>query len=222
MATEDATKPLVLLVSLHHMPYFDEMYGPLLSELKSKATLHRVEEATSAIRLLSEEPPPLAALVTDEALTTKQNARVWDAVLQYVRQGGTSIVMGTFSGFVKPNNIRPFFSKAGLQWEAGSYHRTTVILNEEAVGHDLAAYLPSKYSQKALFVKNVAPTDAWYRTDEDSVVESRVFVPASANVAGETPVAIARVEKGRLGYIGDVNAEQGSNAVILVLCGLLG
>ena len=199
MATEDATKPSVLLVSLHLQPFFDDMYGSLLAELKSKATLRRAEEANLAIRLLSEEPPPLAALVTDEALTTKQNARVWDAVLQYVRQGGTSIVMGTFSGFVKPNNIRPFFSKAGLQWEAGSYHRTTVILNEEAVGPNLAAYLPLKYSQKAVFVKNVAPTDAWYRTDENSVVESRVFVPASANVAGEAPVAIARVEKGRLG-----------------------
>lgn len=37
----------------------------------------------------------------------------------------------------------------------------------------------------------------------------------SAKIAGETAVAFASVGNGKLGYIGGVNAEEGSNAVVL-------
>ena len=107
--------------------------------------------------------------------------------------------MGHFSSFVKPLAIKPFFAKAGLQWEVGEYHRTTLVLNREAVGDDLATKLLPKYSQKAQFLKNVVSADAWYHTDEDSVVESRVFAPISVNNAGETAVALANIEHGKLG-----------------------
>ncbi|KAI4865392.1 hypothetical protein F4820DRAFT_420307 [Hypoxylon rubiginosum] len=222
MATADATKPRILLVSLNLASFFDGMYGSLLSQLSSKANVQRVKKAESAIRLLSEDPRPAAVLITDEALTLKENARVWEAVLQYVRQGGTSVAMGHFSSFVKPNKMKPFFSKAGLPWESAAYHRTTVVLNREAVGDSLAAHLPPKYSQKALFIKNVVPADAWYVTDEDSVIESHVFAPTGAHVVGESPVVLARVENGKLGYMGDVNAEAGSTDVVLAMCGLSG
>ncbi|KAK4118040.1 hypothetical protein N657DRAFT_443257 [Parathielavia appendiculata] len=218
MAAENVTRPQVVLISLNCEPFFDEMYRSLLTELESKASLKRVKEADSAIRLLSEQPS--AALITDEALANTENAHVWEAVLQYVRQGGISVIMGHFPSYIKPASIKPFFAKAGLQWEAGSYHRTTLVLNREVVANDLATKLPPQYSQKALFVKNVAPANAWYHTDESSVVESRVFAPTSANIMGETAVAFASVGHGKLGYVGDVNAEEGSDVVILAMCGL--
>lgn len=62
----------------------------------------------------------------------------------------------------------------------------------------------------------------WYVTDESSVIQSSVFGPPSANIMGETPIASARVGNGKLGYIGDVNAEEDLNAVILAMCGLSG
>ena len=71
-----------------------------------------------------------------------------------------------------------------------------------------------------MFVKNVASADAWYRPDESSIVESAVFPPTSANIAGETAVALANIGRGKLGYVGDVNAEKGSDAVILAMCEL--
>ncbi|KAI1751922.1 hypothetical protein F4782DRAFT_172809 [Xylaria castorea] len=219
MATK-MTKPRVALISLNLQPFFDEMYGSLLAELASKANVQRVKKASSAVRLMSEQPPPSAALITDEALTDNENAHVWEAVLQYVRQGGTAVVMGHFSNFVTPPAMKQFFAKAGVQWESGSYHRTTVVLNQTAVGHSLATTLPPRYSQKALFVNNVAHVDAWYRTDENSVVESMVFAPTSTNTVGEAPVALTHVGDGKLGYLGDVNAEKDSDAVILAMCGL--
>ncbi|XXG96706.1 hypothetical protein Hte_002996 [Hypoxylon texense] len=218
MATTDSTKPLILLVSLNLVSYFDDMYASLLTQLLSKATVKRIQKQDSVIRLLSEGPRPSAVLVTDEALTRKENSGAWEAVLQYVRRGGTSVVMGHYPSFVKPDDVKPFFGKAGLPWDSASYLRTTLVLNREAVGDSLAPRLPPRYSQKALSVQNVAPADAWYVTNEDSVVESNVFAPTSANVVGESPVVLARVGDGKLGYIGDVNAEEGSTTVVLAIC----
>ncbi|KAL6408591.1 hypothetical protein AUP68_07533 [Ilyonectria robusta] len=196
MATEE-TKPRLILISLNFQPSFDDTYGSTLAQLRSKANLYHAKEADSAIRLLSDEPTPLVVLITDEALSINRNVGVWNAVLQYVRHGGTSVVMGNFPSFVRPSSIKPFFTKAGLQ---------TLVLNQESRDYDSAAKLPSQCNPKALFVKNVALSDAWYVTDESAVVQSSVFGPTSANIMGETPIALARVSNGKLGYIGDVNA----------------
>ncbi|KAE8414615.1 hypothetical protein BDV36DRAFT_286028 [Aspergillus pseudocaelatus] len=197
------------------------MYAPLITALRSKAEFQRAETTTSAIQFLAQHPEPSVILITDEALTLPKNKAVWEAVLEYVRRGGTAVIMGHFPSFVRPNSLKPFFSQAGLNWETGPYHRTTLAINQTAVGVANAQKLPQRYSQKAVFVKNVVPGDMWYKTDDDSVVESLVFSPTSVNTAGETPVALANVGTGKLGYVGDVNAEEGSNAVILAMCGLL-
>ena len=96
-----------------------------------------------------------------------------------------------------------------------------MALNQAAVDVANVQKLPQRYSQKAVFVNNVAPEDMWYKTDDDSEVQSMVFPPTSAKVARETAVALAKVGEGKLGYVGDVNAEDGSNAVVLAMCGLL-
>ncbi|KAF9905016.1 hypothetical protein EC991_002079 [Linnemannia zychae] len=211
----------ILAISLHNQPWFDEMYAPLLTALRSNAKFQRAENATSVIRFLSQRPEPSAILITDEALTLQANRAVWMKVLEYVRGGGTAIVMGLFPSFVQPDSMKPFFSQAGLPWGAGSYHRTTLALNPTAVGVANAEKLPQKYSQKAVFVNNVVRENMWYTTDDNSVVQSAVFSPTSAHTNGETAVAMATVGSGKLGYVGDVNAEDGSNAVILAMCGFL-
>jgi len=228
-------KPRILTISLHEKSFFDDMYDSLLSAIMAKANLQRALDADLALRLLRPQPEPQpqpqpkpkpsAVLLTDDALALEANAHVWEAVLDYVRQGGTAIIMGHFPSFVRPNDMKPFFARAGLSWEAGSYHRMTLALNrasvDAAVGADVAEKLPSSYSQKAVFVRNVAPADTWYKPTEDSVVESVIFYSSSSGIPPETAVALAEVGAGKLGYVGDVNAEEGSNAVILAMCGLL-
>jgi hypothetical protein len=196
------------------------MYKPLLDELALKSHLQRVKSAASAIRLLSGKPAPTAVLVTDHALTEPENASVWETALQYVRQGGTLVAMGHFPSFTPPLDIKAFFAKAGLPWEAGSYDTTTLSLNRAVVKGRAASKLPRKYSQKALAVKNVAPGDVWYHTTSDSVMKSKVFPPTSVHSLNESPAALAKVGNGKLGYVGDVNAEEESNLVILAMCGI--
>ncbi|KAL7930091.1 hypothetical protein V8C35DRAFT_314088 [Trichoderma chlorosporum] len=102
--------PRVLAISLNRQSWFDEMYAPLLTAIKAKADFERAEDASSAVRLLSQEaqPQPSAVLITDEALSLANNARVWEAVIKYIRRGGTAVITGHFSAFVRPNSLKPF------------------------------------------------------------------------------------------------------------------
>lgn len=210
MAIKDTTRPRILLISLTWVRFFDKVHEPLLIELASKGRVKRARRAGPALRLLSEQPPPSAAIITDEALMENEYAYVWKAVIQYVRQGGTCVIMGHFPGFGNVMDLKPFFATAGLPWESSLYYKATHVLNRQAVGDDLAAKLPPQYSQKARFLKNVASSDAWYLTDENSAMGSHV----------KAAVVFASVERGKLGYVGDVNAEKSSEAVILAMCGL--
>ncbi|KAI1760760.1 triacylglycerol lipase [Hypoxylon sp. FL1150] len=219
MATTDSNKLSILLVSLNLASFFDESYAGLLSQFMSKATVQRIEERDSAIRRLSEAPRPSTVLVTDEALTWEENASVWEAVLQYVRQGGTAVVMGHFPNFAWLDHVKPFFSKAGLPWETATYRNRTVVLNRDAVGDSLAAHLPQRYSQKFLSLKNVALADAWYVAEEYED-EDVMSTPTNANATEGLPVVLARVGDGKLGYIGDVNPGEEFTAVVLAMCGL--
>lgn len=209
----------ILIISLSEGSFFEEISHRILALLKLKTTIQLAKDPESTVQLLAQQPS--AILITDEALTKNKYSRIWGAVLQCVRQGSTAVFMGQFASFVRPDDMKPFFSKAGLSLGRGSYTRTTLMLNQAATGGELARVLPKSYSQKALFVDNVASSDAWYTTDDNSVVESNVFGPTPVNTGGETPVAMARVGEGRLGYVGDVNAEVETDDVILAMCGLL-
>lgn len=93
------------------------------------------------------------------------------------------------------------------------------MLNQDANPSRTSALLPV-YSQKAVYVKIVPSTDTWYVTTPDSVTESHVFLTEGVHIMGETLAALARIGAGKLGYVGDVNGEEGSNAVLLAMHGL--
>lgn len=214
-----STQPEILLVSLRHRPYWDHMYSALIYQLSQMATVERATDGNAVISTILGSPPR-AVLLTDAALTRHKHASVWDAVLDYVRAGGIAVCMGQFSSFVRPRKIRPFFERAGLTWERGSHHRTTVVLDKHNVPRDAWPFLAESYSQQAIFLKNVDNSEAWYRQTRDSMVESPVYPPTPVEDVSYVPVALASVGQGKLGYIGDVNTEQASYAAIFVMCGL--
>ncbi|KAI2612706.1 uncharacterized protein GGS25DRAFT_518391 [Hypoxylon fragiforme] len=220
MATDDVLKPRVLLVSLQLSPSFDHMYGSFLAKLASRSTIRRVKKEESAIRLLSEEPRFSAVIVTDAAPSLPENSAVWDAVLEYVRQGGTSVLMAEFPLYVRHSKMGSFFSKAGLSWKFGAFFRTNVTLNRNSVSPASVAHLPPEYSQLATYIRDVAPADAWYTTTENSIIEPCPFAPEVPHNVTQISVALACVGNGKLGYVGDVDAEEGSADVALAMCGL--
>ncbi|KAJ5108571.1 hypothetical protein N7456_005246 [Penicillium angulare] len=209
-------KPRVVLVSLDPQSYFEAAYRGLLIELKSKATVEVAKTPNLAIKLLVDEPLPSVILITDAALTLDHFEHVWAVILNCVRQGCTSVVMGLFPGFAYFDKFRPFFSRAGLSWSASKYQTGSWTVNQAATGSDLAAGLPARYYQKAVSVYNVAFSDAWYTTP--STPEPYVVNQRSSNSYCESAVAMARVGDGNLGYVGLTNSKKEAYTIVLAMC----
>jgi hypothetical protein len=187
-----------------------------LGKLSTVAALKLATKPESALQCLADQPPQ-AVLVTDGSIM--QYHDVTGRLLDYVRGGGILVLMGNFSSLIKPKDLKKFFQEAGLPWTNGVYMRTTVYRNdtEETSSH---TSLPFSYSQKAVFLANVHVNDAWYLPTDSSRTESLVFHSERVQDLQQTPIALTDLGKGKLGYVGDVNGEEDSDAVILAMCGL--
>lgn len=216
----ELAKPRILSISLDHYSFVDRKFGSLFTKIQASSVFQRVEDGQSAKRVLLEDPPPHAVLITDGALTRREYASVWDAVLKYIQQGGTAVIMGFVAGSVNQLSIKPFFAKAGLDWELGSYYRSMLVLNSQVVGANLVSKLLPVYCPKAVYLRNVKYSEAWYVTYGYSVTESLVSQGGDVLMAGESPVLLACVGQGKLGFVGDVQGEEGSEAAVLAMCGL--
>ena len=213
------TTPRIFLLSLSQQPFFDEQYSRLIDKLALHATLQRASKPTAAINYLANNRPA-AVLITDEGITIPKYAAVLEKVAVYARSGGTVVFMGHFSSFVHPEDLENLFrTHFDLPWKRGDYYRTTVHLSPD-VPHIAKAGLPAAYSQKTLFLKNVASDAALYSPSSESVTQSLVFPSQPVTDLSQAAVAFGKVGEGWVGYLGDVNAEVGSDAVIMAMCGL--
>lgn len=196
----------VLKLCLESESMVDAVHGTLLSQIKAKAfTTVRATTAEAALAILNQEPPPSVIFVADGGITRQK--KVYERVVDRLRGGATVVLAGCYSSMVSAGQFSRFFTRLGIPWDRGPYHRTTVSLRPAAVGAIPGANrLPASYSQKALFVKNIERSAAWY-TERES--------------CDEAAVAWIKVGLGRLGYVGDVNGENESTAVVMAMCGLL-
>jgi hypothetical protein len=227
-------KKVILILALDEKIPIDNVstYSSLMDTLLSTCTVTRAKKPSSALSFLSSHTPS-AILCTDAGLTLKVFDRVYSMVLDYVRAGGTLILMANFASFLVPTELIPFFRKADLPWEMENYFRTTVHLSKNPVtglSDSLRPFLKEKYSQNAVFLKGVKKEDAWYRPHETSVDESFTnmhFEEGGVTVEADpitdfdqTPVAVASVGKGKIGFLGDVTFEKESESVVLAICGI--
>ena len=83
-------------------------------------------------------------------------------------------------------------------------------------------HLAKAYSMKALHVAKPGEFEAIYSPTDESRNESNVFDQGEIKDLNEAPVAFAKVGKGWVGYVGDVNNEAESQTVILAMLDLLG
>lgn len=223
-AASPSTKPRILLISLDEQPWFDEMYSHLLAQLLPKADVARAKSSNGAIvQLVDPERKPQAVILTDPSCTQHRHSGLLACLVRYVRiDGGTLLCGCNFSSSLGFQEFAPFFAKFGLNWESGDYHRCTVGLNEHVRTLEKGALAPS-YSQKAVFLKGVARDAALYLPVAGAHIESAVFPPSRVEddlERAQTPITYSKVGNGWFGYIGDVNGEEESDAVVLAICGL--
>lgn len=142
-------------------------------------------------------------------------------LVSYTKNGGTVILGTLFSSFVTPPTFNRWMKETwNLPWKFGDYHRTDVFQNPAC---DLNGYksgvLQKSYSQKAVFLKDVDKEAAMYYPSGESRTQSAVFPPQSVDVS-QTPVVFMKIGAGKLGYIGDVNNEDGSMMALMMMCNL--
>jgi len=201
----DPHPPRILVLCLEEEALFDSVHARLISLITSKAKIERAITQEAALSKLGEETPPSVIIAADGAVARQRV--VWERVIDRLREGATVLLAGCFSSFVNEGAFNRLFTKLGLPWKRGSYYRTTINLRRGVVGSDLASRLPSEYSAKSLYVRNVESSAVWY-------------APTEASGEAEAAVVFAKVGQGRLGYVGDVNGEEASDEVVLAMCGL--
>ncbi|GJN87916.1 hypothetical protein Rhopal_000871-T1 [Rhodotorula paludigena] len=169
-----------------------------------------------------------SAILCSTNITEGKHAELRRYLRAYAENGGRLVIGGPVANYFRLDKVDGMFADLGVNWKMAGYHRTTHSLN---VAHPLfanlpgtsvaRAALPSTYSCKSVFLKDVPPLDALYRSTEDSGVESLAVALSGGSVkAGEVAVAMGKVGEGWLGYCGDVNQEAGSTQATLFMLGL--
>ncbi|KAK3654134.1 hypothetical protein LTR56_004188 [Elasticomyces elasticus] len=210
--------PTIALLSLEKQGFFDEMFEGLVATLKAKGSITEYTDRDGAYDMLTAATRPDIVLATDAALPESKYMSIRRKAYDYATNGGTLIFMGHFSSFARPPAIKTMFNAFGLPWESGDYHRTTFDVNAAMTRFDTASLVPS-YSQKALHLQHVAREDAIYLPTSSSQTQSMVFAPQSVNLA-QSPAVLGVCGRGKVGYLGDVNAEEGTTKVVLAMCGI--
>ena len=215
-------KPTLLILSLddHFQDgVFDDMYKHVIAGLLSKAHLKRAKTPEGALKVLDAPDPLRGVYITDPGVMARKHRPVAEKIIAYGKGGGI-VVFGCYtSSGVRPNDLGNMFKFWwGLEWTAGSYHRTSWAPNPTTAGLTTTG-LPT-YSQKSLNLSAVQKPHRVYLPVEDARIESHVFAPDPISSHAETPVAFGKVGEGWVGWTGDVNAEEPTTAVVLRMFGL--
>ena len=201
--TSPTSSHSVLLISLDKQPLFDDMYSQVLAKLRSKADVTEVTHIASAMQHLLVVHQYAAVIVTDPGLMDKGFIAVQEKLVDYARAGGTVIFGFHCSSFVRPNDLARFFN-----WKSGDYTRSMFSLNHSANPVFMSRRgpnLPKQYSMKALHLSGTR-------------AEDRIYISSPGST--QSPAVFAKYGNGNLGWVGDVNTEDGTTELLLTMSGV--
>ena len=218
------TMPQVLLLQPKtgmQAEMLQDLYGPLFTKIQQRFRTTDFDFTNSG-NLFAGGKPSLV-LAVDGLLSRKRYDGLVQQLAQYTRDGGTVICCCLFSSFCRPRDMENLFTRFGFQWKSGDYHRTTFALNKDfraLFGDQLHSTLESSYCAKALHVKHVPYKARIYSPTQESRTQSHVF-PAGHVDKAQSPAVLTRCGKGWFGYLGDVNNEEGSQALLMAMIGAI-
>ena len=191
--------------------------GHLGKKLSQRALLRRAETSSQARRYLTSTTRPHAVIVTDNAVTLPKYRDVLQLLVDYAAAGGTVVYAGMFSSFTIHPDIEFMFKSAwGLPWRPCAYTRETIAVNPLIKGLHVNMLVP-RYSMKATYLGDVAPSDAVY-LELPQIRKLTKSTAGQSSATCKTPAAFAAIGRGRVGYVGDVNGEKDTTSLILAMC----
>lgn len=215
------TQRIVLIVNIEQgsesRGLFKAMYGRLEQKLNNTpglciSTVDSVE--TLQAKCATCKPKETVLLFTNETIAKKKDLH--EMVCKFVSRGGLAIIGCLFSSFTTPPMTDALFNALGLPWKTSNYCRTTFGLTE--VGKLLQlTNVPQRYSAKAVQLADVPAEQKLYKPVEDATTESMVFSTEPADTSLVLS-AFGKIGEGAVAYVGDVNAEEGSDSLTVALC----
>ncbi|KAL8868016.1 MAG: hypothetical protein Q9174_005273 [Haloplaca sp. 1 TL-2023] len=199
---------------------FSDIYKDTISQIDKTYGSIELKDAAAAQAILSSEPPK-AILVVDGGLSWPKYTALQVQLARYVQAGGTVVFCCLFSSFIRPPNADRLWHNFGLPWTSGDYHRSTFYLSQGTnllFGNQRTTACDKEYSMKAVHVKGATTDSKIYVPLKQSQVESAVFPPVAVDQS-QSPAVWAKKGNGWLGYIGDVNDEDGSQRLLTVMLG---
>ncbi len=153
-----------------------------------------------------------------------------NALVAYAKAGGTVIFGCQCSNHVTPPDLRWYFSTIwNLPWQMGSYARFD-FKPSAAVGRINGKALPEEYNVKAVQLKDVDKDSVVYREQGESYsLTARLMQqgmlgpqPQESKVRSRNsgPVIWKKYADGWVGWLGDVNNEEGTRQITMMMCGL--
>ncbi|KAK0492005.1 hypothetical protein EDD18DRAFT_1109410 [Armillaria luteobubalina] len=165
------------------------MYSPYTQLMESMKACATVTQVETKGEFAREMKfsPPTVVIAIDAGISEPENSVVLQCLLQYTRGGGITICCCNFSNAIHNVRVKTFFATWGLPL-------------------------------KSMTLLNVARRQRIYAPSPTSRVESNVFGPNEISIdVNECPCAYGPVGRGWLGYVGDVNNEDGSTRVIMAM-----
>lgn len=224
---DSSTAPFILVLSFEFEDFYPSILGHLFAALEKKAkTVHirdTVPGATDKALQCLESPDLMAVLVVDAGIAKKRYAKVVSKIVEFVQNGGSAVIGGQFSNCITSDKFDTLIKKFGLNWQWGSYFRTTFFANASNELVQKNPSLPKSYSMKTVHLSNISPEMAMYAATSDSRLTSMVWDPVKVSEfsTNEAPAVCAPVGAGRLSFLGDVNGETSSTPVIMAMLGVL-
>lgn len=197
---------------------FESMYAPLMNKLQKIPSLSvSTIDSLNAFhaKIAGSNPKESVLLCVNEFVAKKTNLH--EVIKEFAEGGGLVIFGCLFSSFTRPLQMDAMFKNLGLPWKNSDYYRTTFGITEMGKvlldGLDIEAL----YSAKALQLSHVLAEQKLYTPVENATTQSMVFAPKAAD-RSLALAAFIKIGSGAIAYIGDVNAETGSDRLTVALC----
>lgn len=214
-----APKPRLLLISLGYLDDIHEHSAHLIHWLSLCAILIQIEEAQTAITILTTAPEQVDGVILGDAEIAKdQHAALRSLVVKYAWSGGTVVLGYMFSTLMTTFDASRFFEQMwGLPWKVGTSERALFFAKPSQGNKLYKKEIPNEYSFRAVSLHRVKDVDRVYMPTEESYTVWDVFLADPVSDYDQTAVAFAGYGHGWLGYVGDVESEENTTRVVLAM-----
>jgi len=198
----------IVILALSNREMFERIYEDQLVALRKRVDIKFAETSGRALEYLG-LPDIRGALISDDGIAKSSNSPALLKVVEYAKNGGLVLIGGLFSSLSDKTDISRTFKLFDVPWQQGSYTRCEAQLNRD---HEVSKLnvgkLRNTTTLKAVLVSGYDQEDILYKQTHKDATE-------------EVPIVRRKLGKGRVGYIGDVNAETGLTPVVLAMFDLL-